>query len=103
MIVRYPRAFPTSVSPIPVFPAVPSTTTPPGFSSPRASKSSTIPRAARSLTDPPGFRNSALPRTVRPSAAESLGSPISGVFPIAPTNPSAAGEAAIGEGFATVR
>ena len=101
MIVRYPRAFPTSANPIPVFPAVPSTMTPPGFSSPRASKSSTMPRAARSLTDPPGLRNSALPRIVRPMAADSFGSATSGVFPIAPTNPSR-GKVA-GEGFGTVR
>jgi len=34
---------------MPVLPAVPSTSVPPGFSSPRRSKSSRMPRAARSL------------------------------------------------------
>ena len=86
-----------------MLPAVPSTTVPPGASRPRASKSSTIPRAARSLTEPPGLRYSALPKIVRPSAAESLGSAISGVSPIAPTNPARAADDWNGEGFVTVR
>ena len=55
---------------MPVLPAVPSTTSPPGFSSPRFSASRIICRPARSLTDWPGFMNSALPRMVQPVASE---------------------------------
>ena len=46
---------------MPVLPAVPSTTVPPGRSVPRATASRMIQSAARSLTDWPGFMNSALP------------------------------------------
>ena len=68
---------------MPVLPAVPSTMTPPGFSSPRSSAASTIWRAGRSFTDWPGFRNSALPRISQPVASEARRSRISGVLPIA--------------------
>lgn len=73
----YPLARQTWASPIPVFPAVPSTTVPPGFNliarflrmrfnytqilsdavthRPLSSASRTTPSAARSLTLPPGF------------------------------------------------
>ena len=55
---------------MPVLPAVPSTTRPPGLISPRFSASRIIWRAGRSFTEPPGFMNSALPRMVQPVAAE---------------------------------
>ncbi len=71
--------------PMPVLPAVPSTTTPPGLSAPRAIASRMIASAARSLTEPPGFMNSALPRMVQPVASEAALSLISGVWPIAST------------------
>ena len=51
---------------MPVLPAVPSTTVPPGRSLPLRSASSMIARAARSFTEPPGFMNSALPRISQP-------------------------------------
>src|SRR6516162_2211375 len=73
---------------MPVFPAVPSTMTPPGRSWPRSSASLMIQSAARSLTEPPGLRNSALPRIVHPVSSEARRSFISGVFPTVPTNPS---------------
>src|ERR1700756_2080427 len=50
MMVRYPRALATSASPMPVLPAVPSTTRPPGLSSPRFSASRIIWRGARAFT-----------------------------------------------------
>ncbi len=68
---------------MPVLPAVPSTTTPPGRSSPFFTASSMMKRAARSLTDWPGFMNSALPRMVHPVAADTRSSFINGVLPIA--------------------
>src|SRR4029077_2076461 len=71
--------------PIPVFPAVPSTITPPGRNAPRATASLMIASAARSLTDPPGFMNSALPRIVHAVASEEARSLMSGVRPIAAT------------------
>src|SRR5687768_5115283 len=86
--VRYPRALPTRASPIPVLPAVPSTTTPPGWRSPRCSASRIMYFAARSLTEPPGFRNSALPSTVQPVSSDALRSRISGVLPTASVNSS---------------
>ena len=73
---------------MPVLPAVPSTITPPGRSSPFFTASSMMNRAARSLTDWPGFMNSALPRMVQPVASETRSSLISGVLPIASTMPS---------------
>ena len=82
MTVRYPMAFPTSASPIPVLPAVPSTIVPPGRSWPCASASSMMNSAARSLTDWPGFMNSALPRMVHPVTSDALRRCTSGVFPI---------------------
>ena len=69
-------------SPIPVFPAVPSTTIPFGFSRPLASASLTIQSAARSFTEPPGFINSALPRILQPVSWERLSILMRGVFPI---------------------
>ena len=68
---------------MPVFPAVPSTITPPGFSRPRASASRTIPSAARSFTEPPGFMNSALPRISQPVSSDGPRSLINGVLPMA--------------------
>ena len=76
-------ALPTSASPIPVLPAVPSTITPPGRNSPFFTASSMMNKAARSLTDWPGFMNSALPRMVQPVAADTRSSRINGVLPIA--------------------
>ena len=81
--MRYPNEFATSASPIPVLPAVPSTITPPGRKSPRASASKTIAFAARSLTEPPGFINSAFPKILQPVSSEALRSFISGVLPTA--------------------
>ena len=68
---------------MPVLPAVPSTSVPPGFSRPRRSKSSRMPRAARSFTEPPGLRNSALPRISQPVASLKLLRRMSGVWPMA--------------------
>ena len=73
---------------MPVLPAVPSTTSPPGLSSPRFSASRIIWRPARSFTDWPGFMNSALPRMVQPVCADARSSLISGVLPMASTMPS---------------
>ncbi len=70
MTLRKPSALPTSASPMPVFPAVPSTMMPPGFSVPRLTASWMMNSAARSFTDWPGFMNSALPKMVQPVAAE---------------------------------
>src|ERR1700753_3679448 len=81
--VRYPRALATTARPMPVLPAVDSTTRPPGLSSPRFSASRIIHLPARSLTDWPGFMNSALPRIVQPVASEARLSLISGVLPMA--------------------
>src|SRR5262245_8957138 len=72
---------------MPVLPAVPSTTVPPGFSVPAFSAASMMPRAARSFTDPPGFMNSALPRISQPVSALSLLRRISGVLPTEPEKP----------------
>src|SRR5690349_18922048 len=88
MTLRYPRALPTSARPIPVLPAVPSTMTPPGSSTPRSSASLMMKSAARSLTEPPGLRNSALPRMVHPVCSEARRSRISGVWPTVSVNPS---------------
>src|SRR5690606_6201251 len=73
--------------PMPVLPAVPSTTVPPGLRTPRCSASSTIQRAARSLTLPPGFMNSALPRISQPVSSLGPFRRSSGVFPTASTKP----------------
>ena len=70
---------------MPVLPAVPSTTSPPGLRSPRFSASRIICLPARSLTDWPGFMNSALPRMVQPVASEARLSLISGVLPMPAT------------------
>ena len=58
---RYPLSAAASASPTPVLPLVPSTTTPPGLSSPRRSASSMILSPIRSFTEPPGLAYSALP------------------------------------------
>jgi hypothetical protein len=68
---------------MPVLPAVPSTITPPGRSSPRSSASRMMNSAARSFTDWPGFMNSALPRISQPVSSEARLSRISGVLPMA--------------------
>src|SRR5580658_3637156 len=73
---------------MPVLPAVPSTTVPPGFNVPHRSASSTIHFAARSLTEPPGFMNSTLPRISQPVSLLKACRRISGVLPIAPMKPS---------------
>src|SRR3569833_2069869 len=72
---------------MPVLPAVPTTTVPPGFSEPAFSAAAMMPRAARSFTEPPGFMNSALPRISQPVSALSLLRRISGVLPTEPENP----------------
>src|SRR3954467_11522600 len=72
---------------MPVLPAVPSTTVPPGLSRPFFSASSMIASAARSFTEPPGFRNSALPRISQPVASERVFRRISGVLPTEPQKP----------------
>src|SRR5436190_1270613 len=69
---------------MPVLPAVPSTTTPPGLSNPLASASSMMNLAVRSFTDPPGLAYSALPRMVQPVSSEARRSLINGVLPIEP-------------------
>src|ERR1700683_3621108 len=84
----YPRALHTCARPMPGLPAVPSTTVPPGFKTPRLSASSTIHLAARSFTDPPGFMNSALPRISQPVSSLKVRRRIKGVLPTAPVNPS---------------
>src|SRR6516165_4128845 len=83
MTVLSPSALPTRASPIPVLPAVPSTTVPPGCSLPEFNASRMMNSAARSLTDWPGFMNSALPRMVQPVSSDARLSLISGVLPIA--------------------
>lgn len=70
-----------------MFPAVPSTTVPPGLSCPRDSASWTTYNAARSLTLPPGFWNSAFPRISQPVSRERVLRRIKGVLPIAETRP----------------
>ena len=87
MTVFKPSALPTSARPMPVLPAVPSTTVPPGCSRPALSASRMMKSAARSLTDWPGFMNSALPRMVQPVSSEARLSLISGVLPIASMMP----------------
>src|SRR5690349_13796039 len=82
MIVRYPRALPTSARPMPVLPAVPSTMIPPGAIRPRSSASVTIDSAARSLTDPPGFMNSHFASISHPVASLGPFSLTRGVLPI---------------------
>ena len=61
MIVLYPRELPNNPRPIPVLPAVPSTTVPPLAINFLFCASLIKARAALSLTDPPGFKNSAFP------------------------------------------
>lgn len=66
----YPLLRHTWASPIPVLPAVPSTTVPPGLMRPFSSASLTRYSAARSLIDPPGDMNSALARMLQPVSSE---------------------------------
>jgi len=80
-----PRALATSVSPIPVLPAVPSTTAPPGSTSPRSRASRIIHDAGRSFTEKPGLRNSHLPKISQPVISEAFLSRIRGVSPISPS------------------
>jgi len=86
----YPRAPHTWAMPIPVFPAVPSITVPPGLSSPRSSASLMMAQAALSFTDPPGFINSALATMSQPVSLLRDFSRMSGVFPRTPMKPSLA-------------
>src|SRR6478736_294376 len=72
---------------MPVLPAVASTTSPPGRSSPRFSASRIIHLPALSFTDWPGFMNSALPRMVQPVSSEARFSLIRGVRPTAAATP----------------
>lgn len=72
---------------MPVLPAVPSTTVPPGFSWPFVIASWIKNRAARSFTDPPPLQNSAFARISHPVSSLILFSRISGVLPIIPTSP----------------
>jgi hypothetical protein len=88
MTVRKPSALPMTVNPMPVLPAVPSTTVPPGRKAPLFMASLMMNRAARSLTDWPGFMNSAFPRMVQPVSSEARLSLISGVRPTAAGTPS---------------
>ncbi len=83
MTVRNPSDAPTSASPIPVLPAVPSTIVPPGRKSPLAMASRMMNSAARSLTDWPGFMNSAFPRISQPVSSLALRRRTSGVLPTA--------------------
>src|SRR5262245_34869356 len=73
---------------MPVLPAVPSTTVPPGLRTPRFSASRIRYKPARSLTDPPGLRNSALPRISQPVSFDAERRRIRGVLPIDPRKPS---------------
>ena len=82
MTTGWPSAAPTRASPIPVLPAVPSTTVPPGFNAPEVRAARTMDRAARSLIEPPGFMNSALPRISHPVWSDRRFSRTRGVFPI---------------------
>lgn len=75
-------------SPMPVLPAVPSTTVPPGHSCPDMTASWIKNRAARSFTEPPPLQNSAFARISQPVSSLILFSRTSGVLPIIPTSPS---------------
>src|ERR1043166_555399 len=57
----YPLSAAAMARPTPVLPLVPSTTVPPGLSSPVASAASMMAIPIRSFTDPPGLTYSALP------------------------------------------
>ena len=78
-------------SPMPVLPAVPSTTVPPGRNVPRRSAQATKYSAARSFTLPPPFIHSAFPNTVQPVASERPRSLKRGVDPTSPENPERTG------------
>ena len=92
MTERKPSALPTTVRPMPVLPAVPSTIVPPGRSVPRFTASWMMNSAARSFTDWPGFMNSALPRMVQPVSSEARLSLMRGVRPTAAATPLAKGK-----------
>jgi len=79
--VRYPLAWPMTVRPMPVLPAVPSMIVSPDRSWPRCSASRMMPRAARSLMEPPGFSHSALPRISQPVSSDNRRSRSNGVRP----------------------
>src|ERR1019366_6505462 len=70
---------------MPVLPAVPSTTAPPGRTVPRLIASRMMNSAARSFTDWPGLMNSALPRMLQPVSSEARFSLMRGVRAIAST------------------
>lgn len=74
-------------SPMPVFPAVPSTTVPPGRSCPFLMASWIRNSAALSFTEPPPLQNSALARISQPVSSLILFSLTKGVLPIIPTRP----------------
>ena len=78
----YPFTIAAKANPIPVFPDVPSTIVPPGFSLPSFSASSTILIAIRSFTEFPGLKYSTLAKTVASISLVTLLSLIKGVFPI---------------------
>ena len=73
---------------MPVLPAVPSTTVPPGHSCPDMTASWIKNRAARSFTEPPPLQNSAFARISQPVSSLILFNRTSGVLPIIPTSPS---------------
>ena len=81
MIVLYPSEFPKRPKPIPVFPAVPSTTVPPLAINFFSWASLIKARAALSFTDPPGFKNSAFPKLLQPVFSDAALNFINGVFP----------------------
>ncbi len=72
-------------SPAPVLPEVPSTTVPPGCSSPASSAASIIATAARSFTLPPGFTYSSFAKTGAVRAPVTRLSRTRGVPPTAST------------------
>ncbi len=79
----YPLRRATSPSEIPVLPEVGSRMVLPGASSPEASAASIIALAIRSFVEPVGFWPSSLAHRRTPGLGLMLGSPTSGVSPIA--------------------
>jgi len=80
---RYPFIVQTRASPIPVFPLVGSTTTPPSRRRPSRSATSMMLRQMRSLTEAPGLTSSDLAKTfARGGSADSLPISMMGVSPI---------------------
>ena len=78
----YPRSAAAIARPTPVFPLVPSTIVPPGFSFPSFSARSMIGSPIRSFTEPPGLKNSAFAYTGVRIPRVTWFSLISGVHPI---------------------